>query len=35
MNAQERKVFWETLCSLPGDNIEQETNKTNIDYKTP
>lgn len=35
MNAQERKVFWETLCSLPGDNIEQEANKLISTIKLP
>lgn len=24
MNAKERKIFWDTLCSLPGEDIDRE-----------
>lgn len=24
MNVKERKAFWDTLCSLPGEDIDQE-----------
>lgn len=27
MNAQERKIFWDTLCSLPGEDIDREASQ--------
>ena len=34
MNNQERKLFWETLCSLDGEDIEDDFQqiKTKIIY---
>lgn len=27
MNRNERKIFWDTLCSLPGTNIDSESSE--------
>lgn len=35
MNAQERKVFWETLCSLSGSNPAQDANQLIATIKLP
>ena len=29
MNAQERELFWQTLVSLPGEDIQAESQRLN------
>lgn len=35
MNAQEREVFWKTLCSLSGNNLQQDIEKLSKTVKFP
>ena len=35
MNAQERELFWQTLVSLPGEDIQAESQRLNGTIKFP